>query len=235
MRGATVATSGDALSPEMQRQHRFASVTEDDIHRYLPISLLASVAEVETETDERSAAVNGSGDPLDDTEDPDVAGVCPTSSLCWSCARVIRNKSRRAMPNKLIQFGRGKSRMTSSELSDDDERSLLPKPHSIVANYARMLCENRPLFVETLFRAVKLNKLDVTKVLCKIVQVCKIITVIQKTWHENFEPLFQLKNFENIFIRLEVNLRWLKRAAIFSTYVSIPSIADIVSFILFGA
>ena len=67
-------------------------------------------------------------------------------------------------------FDRG-SRLLS-ELNDDDEKSLMP--HSIVANYARMLCDNRSMFVETLFRAVKLNKLDVTKVLCKIVQVLSI-------------------------------------------------------------
>jgi len=92
----------------------------------------------------------------------------PSDSLCWSCARLIRIKSN-AVPKSLIDFGKGKSCMTSLGVSDDD--SSMPNPHSLVANYARMLAEDRPRFVETLFRAVKLNKLDVTKILCKIAQV----------------------------------------------------------------
>jgi len=73
------------------------------------------------------------------------------------------------MPKSLIELGKGKSCMTSLGVSDDD--SSMPNPHSLVANYARMLADDRPRFVETLFRAVKLNKLDVTKILCKIAQV----------------------------------------------------------------
>jgi len=126
---------------------RFASVTEDDI----PIYLLHDI---------------GVGGVLDvDDERQTDADV---ESLCWSCARVIRNKSR-AVPKSLSELGKGKSCMTSLGVSDDD--SSMPNPHSLVANYARMLVDDRPRFVETLFRAVKLNKLDVTKILCKIVEV----------------------------------------------------------------
>ena len=131
------------------QRKRFASVTEDDIHSYLLHQTgLVSLLEHDDETDAE----------LDDSED----------SLCWSCARVIRNKSK-VVPKSLIQLGKGKSCMTSLGVSEDD--SSMPNPHSLVANYARMLAEDRPRFVETLFRAVKLNKLDVTKILCKIVQV----------------------------------------------------------------
>ena len=58
--------------------------------------------------------------------------------------------------------------MTQSEISQDDKS--LPGLQALVANYARMLYEDRDQFVTTLFRAVKLNKLDVLRILCKIVQ-----------------------------------------------------------------
>jgi len=124
-------------------------VTEDDIHSFLlHQTQLDSVLDQDHVTDE--------------------AYESKVKSLCWSCARVIRNKSK-AVPKSFIEFGKGKSCMTSLGVSDDE--SSMPNPHSLVANYARMLFEDRSRFVETLFRAVKLNKLDVTKILCKIVQV----------------------------------------------------------------
>lgn len=141
----------DADSQQVRRyRQRFASVTEDDI----PIYLLDGAAAA-TEDDRRR------------TDDDQTTGDVE-SSLCWSCARLIRNKSR-AVPKSLIELGKGKSCMTSLGVSDDD--SSMPNPHSLVAIYARMLVDDRPRFVETLFRAVKLNKLDVTKILCKIVEV----------------------------------------------------------------
>jgi len=146
----------EPASPSAQFVHerkRFASVTEDDIHSYLlhHTGVIDSESEHDYETESEY--------------DSDV------HSLCWSCARVIRNKSK-AVPKSLIKFGKGKSCMTSLGVSDDD--SSMPNPHSLVANYARMLVEDRPRFVETIFRAVKLNKLDVTKILCKIIQVFTI-------------------------------------------------------------
>jgi len=145
--------SDDAAETMSQLLHhqrkRFASVTEDDIHSYLLHHAgLASVLERD--------------EAIESEYDSDV------ESLCWSCARVIRNKSK-AVPKSLIGLGKGKSCMTSLGVTEDDPS--MPNPHSLVANYARMLVEDRPRFVETLFRAVKLNKLDVTKILCKIVQV----------------------------------------------------------------
>lgn len=46
----------------------------------------------------------------------------------------------------------------------------LPDLQALVANYAKMLYQERTQFVDTMFRAVKLNKVDVLKILCKIVQ-----------------------------------------------------------------
>ena len=139
----------DAASQHVRHvRQRFASVTEDDIPIYLLHGALHD--------DARQAC--------DDEQQLDDAAV----SLCWSCARLIRNKSR-AVPKSLIELGKGKSCMTSLGVSDDD--ATLPNAHSLVANYARMLVDDRPRFVETLFRAVKLNKLDVTKILCRIVEV----------------------------------------------------------------
>jgi len=137
---------------QLQRHYRrrFASVTEDDIPSYLLDG--HRLLDDQRPDDEQ----------LDTDTDADV------DSLCWSCARLVRIKSR-AVPKSLIELGRGKSCMTSLGVSDDD--ASMPNPHSLVANYARMLVDDRPRFVETLFRAVKLNKLDVTKILCKIVEV----------------------------------------------------------------
>jgi len=138
--------ASERASPPLHHQRkRFASVTDDDIHSYL-LHHTGIITELEQDVDTESDA----------------------HSLCWSCARVIRNKSK-VVPKSLTVFGKGKSCMTSLGVSDDD--SSMPNPHSLVANYARMLIEDRLRFVETLFRAVKLNKLDVTKILCKIVQV----------------------------------------------------------------
>jgi len=141
----------DVSTPSIQslyRRKRFASVTDDDIHSYMYL-LHEKVVDQETEEEDEQMST----------------GV---DSLCWACARVIRNKSK-AVPKSLMGLGKGKSCMTSLGVSDDD--STMPNPHSLVANYARMLVDDRPRFVETLFRAVKLNKLDVTKILCKIVEV----------------------------------------------------------------
>lgn len=162
-------TSSSSSQLLHHQRRRFASVTEDDIHGYLlhhtgMSSLLERDHEIDAEDDS-------------DTE-----------SLCWSCARVIRNKSK-AVPKSLIDLGKGKSCMTSLAVSDDD--ASMPNPHSLVANYARMLAEDRSRFVETLFRAVKLDKLDVTKILCKIVQVLTFIgsSTHRSLWSLGLHPL----------------------------------------------
>ena len=61
--------------------------------------------------------------------------------------------------------GKGRYGMTQSEISQDDKS--LPGLQALVANYARMLYEDRDQFVTTLFRAVKLNKLDVLRICVK--------------------------------------------------------------------
>jgi len=127
------------------QRRRCESVTEEDIRRYLPQARLPVVQEDYAATEEEE-------------EDND-------HSLCGSCAKIIRGK---AIPKGFIKISKGKLCMTASEIPEDD-RSF-SDPQAVVANYARMLSENRPKFVEMMFRAVKLNKLDVTKVLCKIIQ-----------------------------------------------------------------
>lgn len=126
---------------------RFESVTEDDIRPYLLYSISGKRAEAEVEEEEE----------------------LQHHSICWSCAKLIKSKSK-AMPKSLIELSKGKSCLTSSEVSEDD-RSL-PGPQAVLANYARMLVESRPQFVETMFRAVKLNNVSVTRILCKIIQRC---------------------------------------------------------------
>ena len=81
-----------------------------------------------------------------------------TTCPCW-----LRKKKSRA--RTAAEKGRG---MTQSELPSDYK--ALPGLQALLANYARMLYEEKVNFVKTLFRAVKLNKLDVTRILCKIIQ-----------------------------------------------------------------
>ena len=89
-------------------------------------------------------------------------------SDCFSCLPCKKLRAaRKHMIKPKIENLKGKSGMTASDISDNRE---LPGLQALVANYARMLHEDKAQFVETLFRAVKLNKLDVTRILCKITQ-----------------------------------------------------------------
>lgn len=60
--------------------------------------------------------------------------------------------------------------MTHAEVEGENEETELPNLQALLQTYAKMLRENRLQFVETLFRAVKLDKLEVLRILCKIVQ-----------------------------------------------------------------
>ena len=82
---------------------------------------------------------------------------------CLPCLAPARpTNTRRKKRNK-----KNKGGMTCSEILQD--KNSLPGVKSLVANYAKMLFHDREQFVETMFRAVKLNQLDVLKILCKIV------------------------------------------------------------------
>ena len=95
-------------------------------------------------------------------EDSDDSTCCPK----W-CPRVWKRKKRQRLTRGSDETAKGKLGMTQSEINPDDK--ALPGLTGLVANYARMLYEERAGFIETLFRAVKLNKLDVVRILCKIV------------------------------------------------------------------
>ena len=84
---------------------------------------------------------------------------------CLKCTKLCKRGAKKAVPKSFSD--KGKSGMTASEINAEDK--ALPGPQALIANYARMLYEKRPQFVETMFRAVKLNKLDVTRILSKIV------------------------------------------------------------------
>lgn len=127
---------------------RLESVTEDDIRPYMLNSISGEGAEADVDEEEE---------------------IEEHHSICWSCAKLIKIKSK-SMPKGLIGLSKGKSCLTSSEVSEDD--GSLPGPQALLANYARMLVDSRPQFVETMFRAVKLNNVGVTRILCKIIQRC---------------------------------------------------------------
>ena len=46
----------------------------------------------------------------------------------------------------------------------------MPATQALLSNYAQMLRKDRPQFLETLYRAVKLNKVEAVRVLCRIVE-----------------------------------------------------------------
>ena len=98
------------------------------------------------------------------TLDEDDEAVCPS---CKCCPKIWTRRKKR-ISRTAIDVGKGKLGMTQSEINTDEKE--LPGLNGLVANYARMLFEDKPGFLETLFRAVKLNKLDVVKILCKIIQ-----------------------------------------------------------------
>ncbi|ELT88527.1 hypothetical protein CAPTEDRAFT_209645 [Capitella teleta] len=111
-----------------------------------------------------------------ETEEMDGGGLC--SFL--KCLKSQGSPGKKSMPKTFCEL-RGRSGMMASEINTDD---TLPGPQALIANYARMLYTNRPLFVETLFRAVKLDKLDVSRILCRIV-----LKSGMKLSHEDFrEP-----------------------------------------------
>ena len=99
----------------------------------------------------------------DDTETESCCPRCPCSCpKSWKMPKTRRPK----LPKSLSDIKSKGTGMTASELPG--EKYAFPGLSQLVANYARMLQENKPNFIETLFRAVKLDKLDVLKILTKI-------------------------------------------------------------------
>ena len=96
----------------------------------------------------------------------DITNYDKRTDGCWSrCLKFARNFVRRQPEIKLRH---GISGMTSLDMNADD---AVPSTgmSGLVVTYAKMLFTNRVKFIETLFRSVKLNRLDVVRVLCKIV------------------------------------------------------------------
>ncbi|KAK2140568.1 hypothetical protein LSH36_1309g00011 [Paralvinella palmiformis] len=87
------------------------------------------------------------------------------SRRCLVCTGRSRKKNQ--LKNKNADTQKKGGAMTA--LHPDKEISSLPGIKQLVANYAKMLYEDRPQFVDTMFRAVKLNNVDVSRILCKIV------------------------------------------------------------------
>ena len=92
----------------------------------------------------------------------DEESVCPS----W-CPRIWTRRTRKFSSKSNNTGSKGKFGMTQSEINA--EENAMPGPHALVANYARMLMADRAKFLQTLFRAVKLAKLEVVKILCSIV------------------------------------------------------------------
>ena len=153
-------------------------------------------ATIEATIPEENMCFSGSDEELDTIEEPQANSGCVIEVACRterfdsrSCS-VMEDSIRPFKPalnhrmsidegDETIKFPRWLSLrrtkrkkkgigMTRSELPS--EVKALPGLQALLANYARMLFIDRENFVKTLFRAVKLNKLDVTRILCKIVQ-----------------------------------------------------------------
>ena len=82
--------------------------------------------------------------------------------------KILKMKQLRT-PTKLKGHEKGKAGMTASEVLVPGEEKKLPAVQLMVMNFSRMLDVNLEQFVETLFRAVKLNGVDVVKILCQLV------------------------------------------------------------------
>ena len=106
--------------------------------------------------------------PPEDGSEDDLEEVHTVEcSSCIKCPKFLKKRPP-ALPKTFTELAKKRSGMTASEIHSDDK--ALPGLQALVANYARMLHEDKAQFVETLFRAVKINKTDVFRILCKIVQ-----------------------------------------------------------------
>ncbi len=85
---------------------------------------------------------------------------------CLPCVKKSK-KNKSARPRN---GAKGKRSCLTAHLAASGLNNALPELKSMVASYSKMLTEDRAQFLETMFRAVKLNNLGVTKILCKIVQ-----------------------------------------------------------------
>ena len=86
------------------------------------------------------------------------------AALWPCCAALTRGHHRGRQKRNKKHFGGGTKRTYGMMASDvNDEEKVLPGLKALVANYARMLYEERAQFVETLFRAVKLNKVGINR------------------------------------------------------------------------
>ena len=96
--------------------------------------------------------------------DSDGSGGGDSSVLWPCCAALTRGHLRDRQRGHQKHFGGGTKRTYGMMASDvNAEEKVLPGLKALVANYARMLYEERAQFVETLFRAVKLNKVGINQ------------------------------------------------------------------------
>jgi len=97
--------------------------------------------------------------PVYDSDD----SVAGDDAALWPCCAAFTRRHRhlRRQQRRRKHFGDGTKRTHGMMASDvNAEEKVLPGLKALVANYARMLYDERAQFVETLFRAVKLNKVD---------------------------------------------------------------------------
>ncbi|ELT95253.1 hypothetical protein CAPTEDRAFT_212083, partial [Capitella teleta] len=88
----------------------------------------------------------------------------PEKSWVTSC---FQRSPKKRKSNNGVKGGR--VGMAASEVSSPGQESKLPAIQMLVLNYNRMLAVDPGKFKETFFRAVKLNGLEVVKILCQLV------------------------------------------------------------------
>ena len=96
----------------------------------------------------------------DDEQDSD------DSRSCLICSGRPKKRNQLKIKNADISLKKSGAMTT---MHSEKGLSTLPGIKQLVANYAKMLYEDRPQFVETMFRAIKLDNVDVSRILCKIV------------------------------------------------------------------
>ncbi|ELU10676.1 hypothetical protein CAPTEDRAFT_220668 [Capitella teleta] len=113
-------------------------------------------------------------DDEDDDESSDDEGIC---SKCWSfCCRCDRcrqmqteHKANSNLKKDDEEAKSGaKAGMAASEVDVPGEEAQMPEMKRMIYNYNRMLEDDPDEFRDVLFRAVKLNGVEVVKLLCRL-------------------------------------------------------------------
>ena len=156
---------------QVQKQESIVSDTQE-IHSYESNKVSKSESIMSTTLHEKTEAkIDLSGtEACMSSSDEDITvprrAAFPKAAVVHKKIK-FRGKKGGFYPRGNAEAGKGKG-MTAPELNFVGAARRLPAMQQIVLNYNRMLDLKPEQFVDTLFRAVKLNGVDVVKVMCQL-------------------------------------------------------------------